>query len=724
MSFPFEIWGGLECTVNRVGDTWFDQVALTGHDARESDLDTLHALGFRTLRYPVLWERTARGGGFDWSFADRRLGRMRELGITPIVGLLHHGSGPDGTDLLDPRLPERFAEFAGAVARRYPWVELYTPINEPLTTARFACLYAHWYPHLRDERAFARAVVGQCRATALAMQSIRESAPGARLLQTEDLGKTHATPRLAAQARFENDRRWLSLDLLAGRVLPGHPAFRYLRSQGIRAAELEALSESPCVPDVLGVNHYLTSERFLDERLERYPASTHGGNGRQRYADVEAVRVDGGGGAGLRSLLVEIWERYGRPVAVTETQLAGPPEERIRWLRDVLDAARGAREAGADVVAVTAWSLFGAYDWDSLVTRADGHYEAGAFDVRAGEPRPTGVAGVLGDLLRRETPTHPAWSGEGWWRREGRLVYELSDCGTCPAPHAAAPAAGGLLARPILITGAGGGLGRALASACADRGWEVAAFTRRELDITRAGDVEKALDEIRPWAVVNAAGYVNVDGAETDEESCRLSNVTGALAVARACAARGIRLAGFSSDLVFDGRKDAPYVESDAVRPLCAYGRSKAAGERAILDALPSALVVRTSAFFGQGDEGNFVTRSLEALRRGDPFEVASDVVVSPTYVPDLTHAVLDFLVDGLSGVVHLASRGALTWEEFARKAARLARLPEDLLRPMPVARMGLRAVRPRQSALDSVVVPPLPPLEDALERCLRAAAG
>src|SRR4051812_37703523 len=103
-----EMWGGIECTVNRVGDRYFDQLAFSGHAYRADDLDRIAGLGLRALRYPVLWERVApdRPDRCDWSFSDERLGRLRELGITPIVGLLHHGAGPRYTDLLAPGFAE------------------------------------------------------------------------------------------------------------------------------------------------------------------------------------------------------------------------------------------------------------------------------------------------------------------------------------------------------------------------------------------------------------------------------------------------------------------------------------------------------------------------------------------------------------------------------------------------------------------------------------------
>jgi dTDP-4-dehydrorhamnose reductase len=190
ISNRLELWGGPECTVNRVGNAYYDQVELTGFGRRLDDLDRFAGLGISALRFPVLWERTAPDGldHADWSWADEGLGRLRKLGIRPIVGLVHHGSGPPSTSIVDPLFPEKLRVFARAVAERYPWVDDWTPVNEPLTTARFSCLYGYWYPHRRDDVAFARALVTQCRAVLLAMREIRAVNPSARLVQTEDVG--------------------------------------------------------------------------------------------------------------------------------------------------------------------------------------------------------------------------------------------------------------------------------------------------------------------------------------------------------------------------------------------------------------------------------------------------------------------------------------------------------------------------------------------------------
>src|SRR5215210_3236927 len=207
-----ELWGGIECTVLRVRDTWRDQLREGGHYGRIGDLDAVAGLGLKKLRYPVLWEHVApeRPGECDWRWHDGRLGRLRELGVTPIAGLVHHGGGPRYTDLLDPRFPALLAEQAGRTARRYPWIRSWTPVNEPLTTAGFSGLYGHWHPHGRDEASFLRMLANECRAVLLSMRAIRSAVPDAELVQTEDLGRTFSTSRLAYQTAHENERRWLS----------------------------------------------------------------------------------------------------------------------------------------------------------------------------------------------------------------------------------------------------------------------------------------------------------------------------------------------------------------------------------------------------------------------------------------------------------------------------------------------------------------------------------
>jgi dTDP-4-dehydrorhamnose reductase len=713
----------VECTVNRVGDEYYDQLERNGHAGRIEDLDLFAGLGARALRYPVLWERTAPEGleRADWTWPDARLARLRELGMRPIVGLLHHGSGPRHTSLVAPDFPEKLAEYARAVAERYPWVDAYTPVNEPLTTARFSGLYGHWYPHGRDNATFARALVGQCRATALAMRAVREINPRAQLILTEDLGKTFSTRTLRYQAEFENARRWASLDLLCGRVAPEHALWDYFtRTCGISEPELEWFVAHPCPPDIIGVNHYLTSERFLDERVGRYPDRAVGGNGRHRYVDVEAVRVCAEGIAGPRALLREAWERYEIPLAVTEAHLGCTREEQLRWFKEVWDAAHTLREDGVDLRAVTAWSLLGAFDWCSLLTRCAGRYEPGVFDVRGGSPRPTALARMIRDLAATGAHEHPTLASPGWWRRLERLQYP--PVRRQPAMKTTTKRGFDMRrgdAQPLIINGATGTLGRAFARLCDLRGLPYHLLTRAEMDIADARSVENALAEFEPWAVVNTAGYVRVDDAEREPEKCMRENAEGAATLAGACARRGASLLTFSSDLVFDGTKGSPYVESDEVSPPNVYGRSKAEAERRVSELLPSALIVRTSAFFGPWDEYNFITLALAALAEGRRFVAADDLIVSPTYVPDLVNASLDLLIDGERGIWHLANEGALSWAELARLAARRAGLDENLIEARPAASLEFVAPRAPYGALASERGQLLPPLEDALARYL-----
>ena len=186
------------------------------------------------------------------------------------------------------------------------------------------------------------------------------------------------------------------------------------------------------------------------------------------------------------------------------------------------------------------------------------------------------------------------------------------------------------------------------------------------MDIANLESVNAAIDRWKPWAIVNTAGYVRVDDAELEGGTCMRENAIGPAVLAAACEAQGMKLVSFSSDLVFDGEKSTPYVESDPVRPLNAYGRSKAEAECAVLALSPQALMIRTSAFFGPWDEYNFVTTMLKALSLGEEITAVSDYVVSPTYVPDLVHATLDLLLDDARGIWHLANPGAVTWSELA----------------------------------------------------------
>ena len=721
-SSPLQLWGGLECTVNRVRDQYFSQMERNGHAERLQDLERFASLGIRAIRYPVLWERTAPDGidSADWSWSDERLPVLQQLGVTPIVGLVHHGSGPRHTSLMSPDFAEKLAEYAGAVARRYPWVEYWTPVNEPCTTARFSGLNGVWYPHDTSEDGFIRALINQCRAVVLSMRAIREVNPNAKLVQTDDLSRTYGTPEMAEIANFFNERRWLAWDMLCGKIDPGHALWDYLLENGAGADELLWFKENNCPPDIIGVNYYITSERWLDHRVERYPESHRTHYRGVPHADIECPRVLATPTPGIGPLLQETWDRYGLPVAVTEAHIDANREDQLRWLVEIWNAAKKVQQGGADIRAVTVWALLGSFDWNCLVTECKGYYEPGPFDVRGPQPRPTAVANLMRELASGRPLAHPVLQGQGWWRRPGRFLAKPVATRTAVADIAERGAFRSTFPQPILITGATGTLGRAFARICERRNLAYHVLTRQEMDIADPASVEAAIVRFKPWAIVNAGGYVRVDDAEGDIDRCMRENAHGPTVLALAAIRHALRFMTFSSDLVFDGTLDRPYVESDKVAPLGVYGRSKADAERRVLDSDPQALVIRTSAFFGPWDEHNFVTQALDALDAGRPFAAAADQVVSPTYVPDLVNTCLDLLIDRECGLWHLTNGAAMSWAGLARQACAAAGVDDGRLEERTTGELGLRAARPRNSAMSSERGLLLPSFDDALARYLR----
>lgn len=704
-----EIWGGIECTINRLRSGYFDQLAHSGHYTREDDIDAICSLGIKSLRYPILWEKhqPRKNSKIDFPWASKQLERIRTFGVKPVIGLLHHGSGPQFTNLLDDKFPNLFAEYASKVAAHFPWVDAYTPINEPLTTARFSGLYGIWYPHETNDVSFARMFLNQMKAIVLSMREIRKVNPDAKLIQTEDLGKTYSTPLLRYQAEWENLRRWLTWDVLCGKLTREHRFWEHFTRLGIPESDLQFFCDNPCPPDLIGVNHYVTSERYLDENLHKYPSHTHGGNTIHNYADVEAVRINLNEPSGFSVVMRELWERFQIPIAVTEAHLHCSREEQMKWFSGIYDQSCKLKEDGIDVRAVTAWSLLGAFGWNKLLTDPPGTYERGAFDISSGQRRPTAMATLIRELATKGEYENPLLRNEGWWTKESRFYgNSMPIWGHEYHPHG----------QPIMIVGKTGTLGRAFSRICSIRSLHHVLLGRDEIDITDWEMIRSAVDKYKPWAVINAAGYVRVDDAENDCGSCFLQNTTGAVNLSQVCRELGIRYMAFSSDLVFDGTKSSAYVESDATNPLNIYGRSKAEAEKSILKNCNESLIIRTSAFFGPWDKYNFVHAVLDRLSSGDEFHASSDVV-SPTFVPHLVNASLDLLIDGESGLWHLANDGAISWFDFAIETASRASLNTDLIKPLS---LQLPAKRPSYSALSTEKCRLMPSLDEGLDQYFR----
>jgi dTDP-4-dehydrorhamnose reductase len=261
-----------------------------------------------------------------------------------------------------------------------------------------------------------------------------------------------------------------------------------------------------------------------------------------------------------------------------------------------------------------------------------------------------------------------------------------------------------------LVLGAAGQLGAELVRLLG----EETAVTHRQVSITDAAAVGALIESRSPDVVFNCAAYNSVDRAETEVELARAVNATGPANVALACARQGSRFVHFSTNFVFDGRLERPYVESDTPGPLGAYARSKLEGERMVLEAMPAALVIRTAAVFG-GDGGrSFPEKIAERVRQGIRPRVVADQHVNPTFTGDLAPAALRLAADGLEGIVHVVAEGCCGWDELARAALAELGLSAEV-DPISTEELGAPAARPLNGCLASIRVPPLRPWREAL---------
>jgi dTDP-4-dehydrorhamnose reductase len=253
----------------------------------------------------------------------------------------------------------------------------------------------------------------------------------------------------------------------------------------------------------------------------------------------------------------------------------------------------------------------------------------------------------------------------------------------------------------LLVTGGAGMLGQAVAAVATRLGHDVIALSRAELDITDSDHVRRVVAAAEPRAVVNCAAWTDVDGAETAEAAAAAVNADGAGNVARAAAESGARLVHVSTDYVFDGQKRSPWVESDPVGPVGAYGRSKLAGEEEVATASEDYAIVRTAWLFGAGGR-NFVDTILTLGREREEVEVVTDQIGSPTWSAHLAEALVEVAERrGDVGVFHAAGAGACSWYELAVEVFDRAGVRCRVL-PTTSERYSRLAQRPAYSVLDT----------------------
>ena len=257
--------------------------------------------------------------------------------------------------------------------------------------------------------------------------------------------------------------------------------------------------------------------------------------------------------------------------------------------------------------------------------------------------------------------------------------------------------------KAVVLGGATGLVGQALVGVLKDSGWDVHTISRADVDLLAPDADDKLqaiIDQIEPAQIFNAAGYTQVDAAEDDPESATLLNRTLPAMLGRMAKTRGCGLIHFSTDFVFNGKKSQPYTTEDETDPLCVYGKTKLAGEEALLSLnLPRCAIIRTAWLFGPGRK-NFVSTILRVCSEKKSVTVVHDQTGSPTYTLDLAQYTLKLVEAGGSGLFHIVNSGQASWCELASEAVSLA-LPECTVMPVPSSAYPQKAQRPAYSVLD-----------------------
>lgn len=255
-----------------------------------------------------------------------------------------------------------------------------------------------------------------------------------------------------------------------------------------------------------------------------------------------------------------------------------------------------------------------------------------------------------------------------------------------------------------MILGAGGQLGHDVGRAMGE--WDLVPLRHEDLEISDYAEVRKALAKTRPDIVINAAAYVAVDDCEDQIERAFNINAFAVRYLALFCAELDCTLVQISSDYVFDGQKQAPYLEDDPPNPLNVYGASKLTGEYFVRNLCPKHFVVRSSGLYGMArtgaDRANFVEKMLQLAKEGRPIQVVDDQVISPTYSRDLAAMLVELLNTHSYGLYHLTNSGTCSWFEFAAKIFEFSGLNPDF-GPISSVDYGAKAFRPTYSVLGNL---------------------
>src|SRR3954447_20201614 len=329
-------------------DRRVDEMAKCRHyELWREDFRLVKELGLEYLRYgPPYYREHVGPGRYDWEFADETLGELRRLGIYPIVDLCHFGVPDWVGNFQNPDWPQLFGEYAGAFARRFPWVRFYTPVNEIFVTATFSGKYGWWNERLESDRGFVTALKHLARANLLAEAAILAAQPNALFIQSESTEYFHPVdPAAQSRAAAYNDKRFLSLDLSYGHDVRGM-MYEYLMDNGMTREEYhwflrEAAHLRPYF--VMGNDYYFTNEHLVPSRGPIKPA---------------------GEIFGYYVITRQYYERYHLPVMHTETNL-GDPAKAPAWLWKEWANMVRLKDDGVPIIGFTWYSLTDQIDWDT-----------------------------------------------------------------------------------------------------------------------------------------------------------------------------------------------------------------------------------------------------------------------------------------------------------------------------------------------------------------------
>jgi len=369
---------GIENSIPTIdnGRTRVDQMDSCRHYKHwRLDFDLVEELGLQYLRYgPPLHTTYLGPGRHDWDFADLTLEDLRRRGIVPIVDLCHFGVPDWIGDFQNPDFPQLFALYAGAFAERYPWVQLYTPVNEMFVCAVFSAMYGWWNEQLKSPRAFVTALKHLVKANVMAMTEILKRRPNAIFIQSESSEYFHAdSPAAIHEAELRNRWRFLSLDLNYGNRV-NSDMYEYLLESGMSREEYNwFLSHQLRQHCILGNDYYITNEHrvFADGHTE---------------ASGEVF--------GYSEITRQYYERYGLPIMHTETNMkeGATGEEAVQWLWKEWANVLRIRNVGIPTVGFTWYSLTDQTDWDTaLRERKDRVHPVGLYDLDR-NIRPVGLA--------------------------------------------------------------------------------------------------------------------------------------------------------------------------------------------------------------------------------------------------------------------------------------------------------------------------------------------